>query len=219
MRRQRGLKLWSRNWTVHACTGKWAWDLFFAYTEKKEIPCTAMSIFRECDFLSMCPPSLLSMCHQEHWCVRKHVVCQVSKSNAAYFFAKTDELRAEAEFWVIPYLNCLCDTATNFRFLILTVIFSKYFLGLDVFPSIFLNFLPMWCISLSSSFVWSVNLPRVHSVPISRSLMKMLRSIGPSIEPWGTPAVAYLQVAFVLPLCTEKNFKLSLKLDHLNLDK
>lgn len=57
------------------------------------------------------------------------------------------------------------------------------------------------------------------TLSVSRSLIKMLKSIGPSIEPRDTPVVAYLKIAFVLLLCTAMNFKLSFKLNHLNLDK
>lgn len=32
-----------------------------------------------------------------------------------------------------------------------------------------------------------MNLLRVHSVPVSRSLTKMLKSTGLEVEPWGTP--------------------------------
>jgi len=52
-----------------------------------------------------------------------------------------------------------------------------------------------------SSFILSVNLLRVHSVPVSRSLMKMWNSIDPGVSPWVTPLVTCLQVDFV-PLIT-----------------
>ena len=45
------------------------------------------------------------------------------------------------------------------------------------------------------SFVSSANLLRVHSVPLSRSLMKMSDSTSPSIDPW---LVTGLQLDFMV---------------------
>lgn len=52
----------------------------------------------------------------------------------------------------------------------------------------------LWSISY---LVSPANLLRVQPVPSSRSLMKMLNRIGPSIDPWGTPLVTGLQLGFV----------------------
>ena len=46
--------------------------------------------------------------------------------------------------------------------------------------------LPSGRSTLPPSLVLSANLLRVHSIPSSRSLIKMLKRSGPSIEPWGT---------------------------------
>ena len=51
------------------------------------------------------------------------------------------------------------------------------------------------------SFVSSANLVRLHSVPSSRSLMKVLNRTGPSIYSWGPLLVTGLQLDFV-PLIT-----------------
>jgi len=50
--------------------------------------------------------------------------------------------------------------------------------------------------------VSSANLLRVHSVPSSRSLMKMLNRTGPSTDPWGTPLVSSLKLDFMSQITT-----------------
>jgi len=50
------------------------------------------------------------------------------------------------------------------------------------------------CVSATPhSFVLSVNLLKVDSIPSSRSLMKMLNKTRPNTDPWGTPLVTGLQ--------------------------
>ena len=49
--------------------------------------------------------------------------------------------------------------------------------------------LPSGRSTLPPSLVSSANLLRVHSIPSSRSSMKMLNRSSPSTEPWGTPLV------------------------------
>jgi len=52
------------------------------------------------------------------------------------------------------------------------------------------------------NFLLSANLLRgMHSVPSSPSFVKLINSVGPSIEPWGTPLMNGLQLDFV-PLIT-----------------
>ncbi|KAK4818658.1 hypothetical protein QYF61_017266 [Mycteria americana] len=55
-------------------------------------------------------------------------------------------------------------------------------------------FLPSGRSTLPHNLVSSENLLRVHSIPSSRSLIKMLNRTGPSTEPWGTPLVTGRQV-------------------------
>lgn len=50
----------------------------------------------------------------------------------------------------------------------------------------------------SFSFISPVNLLRVYSVPLSRSLQKMLKSIFPIIIPWGTSLMTEVQVVLLL---------------------
>lgn len=50
-------------------------------------------------------------------------------------------------------------------------------------------FLPSSRSTFPPLLVSSVNLLRVHTIPLSRSLMKMLKTIGPNTEPWGAPRV------------------------------
>ena len=60
----------------------------------------------------------------------------------------------------------------------------------------------LWCLSATSSSFVSLAKPlRLRSVPSSRSLMKMLRSTAPDIDPWGTSLVIGLQLNFI-PLIT-----------------
>jgi len=55
--------------------------------------------------------------------------------------------------------------------------------------------------ALSPSLVSSANLLRLHSIPSSRSLIKMLNRSGPSSEPWGTPLMTGRQLDLT-PLTT-----------------
>ncbi|KAK4807043.1 hypothetical protein QYF61_018384 [Mycteria americana] len=50
-------------------------------------------------------------------------------------------------------------------------------------------FLPSSRSTLPHNLVSSANLLRVHSIPSSRSLIKILNRTGPNTEPWGTPLV------------------------------
>ncbi|KAK4813748.1 LOW QUALITY PROTEIN: hypothetical protein QYF61_023684 [Mycteria americana] len=50
-----------------------------------------------------------------------------------------------------------------------------------------LSFLPSSRSTLPPKLVSSANLLRVHSIPSSRSLIKILNKTGPKTEPWGTP--------------------------------
>lgn len=54
------------------------------------------------------------------------------------------------------------------------------------------------CISASPSFVSSASLLRVRPVSPSRSLMKLLNSIDPTIDPWGMSLVTDLQLDFTM---------------------
>jgi len=47
---------------------------------------------------------------------------------------------------------------------------------------------------IPSFLLSSVNLLRVHSIPSSMLLMKMLKSTGPKTDPWGTPLVTSLHL-------------------------
>ncbi|KAK4817624.1 LOW QUALITY PROTEIN: hypothetical protein QYF61_021527, partial [Mycteria americana] len=57
-----------------------------------------------------------------------------------------------------------------------------------------LAFLPSSRSTLPHNLVSSANLLRVHSIPLSRSLIKILNRTGPSTEPWGTPLVTGRQL-------------------------
>ena len=46
------------------------------------------------------------------------------------------------------------------------------------------------------------NLLRVHSIPLSRSLINMLRSTGPMMDPWGTGLVISIQLDIELMTST-----------------
>ncbi|KAK4829606.1 hypothetical protein QYF61_005706, partial [Mycteria americana] len=48
--------------------------------------------------------------------------------------------------------------------------------------------------TLPHELVSSANLLRVHSIPSSRSLIKILNRTGPNTEPWGTPLVTSCQL-------------------------
>jgi len=48
-------------------------------------------------------------------------------------------------------------------------------------------FLPSRRSTLPPSLMSFTNLLREHSIPLSRSLVKMLNQTGPKTEPWGTP--------------------------------
>ncbi|KAK4832380.1 LOW QUALITY PROTEIN: hypothetical protein QYF61_022235 [Mycteria americana] len=50
-------------------------------------------------------------------------------------------------------------------------------------------FLPSRRSTLPHNSVSSANFLRVHSIPLSRSLIKILNRTGPNTEPWGTPLV------------------------------
>ena len=64
----------------------------------------------------------------------------------------------------------------------------------------------IWFINHASS----ANLPRIHSVPSSWSLMKMSKSTGPSINPWSPELVMRLQLDFVpmTPTLQAQQFRL-----------
>ena len=47
-------------------------------------------------------------------------------------------------------------------------------------------------LTVPHSLVSSVNLLRMHSTPLSMSLLKILKSISPSTDPWGTPLITDL---------------------------
>lgn len=64
------------------------------------------------------------------------------------------------------------------------------------------------------SFASTANLLRVHPAPFSRSLMKILNRIGPSIDSWDTLLVTGLQLDFV-PLII--GCSTSFQLNHINL--
>lgn len=57
---------------------------------------------------------------------------------------------------------------------------------------------PIWCNDHSSQFCIIGKLCEMHSVPSSRSLMKLLNSIGPIVDPWEAPVVTGLCLDFVL---------------------
>lgn len=52
--------------------------------------------------------------------------------------------------------------------------------------------------SVSTTLLSFVSLLRVHSFPTSRSLLKMLRSIGPVIIPWHTPVMTGSRLNFLM---------------------
>ncbi|KAK4810817.1 hypothetical protein QYF61_008789 [Mycteria americana] len=56
------------------------------------------------------------------------------------------------------------------------------------------DFLPSSRSTLPHNLVSSANLLRVHSIPLSRSLIKILNRTGPNTEPWGTPLVTGRQL-------------------------
>jgi len=51
-----------------------------------------------------------------------------------------------------------------------------------------------------AQLVSSANLLREHSIPSSRSLIKMLNKTAPKIEPWGTALVTGRQLDFAVAL-------------------
>lgn len=51
---------------------------------------------------------------------------------------------------------------------------------------------------------------RVHSVPLSVSLIKELKSTGPKRDPWGSPLVAILHLDIPYRISTERRKQLSL---------
>ncbi|KAK4827132.1 hypothetical protein QYF61_014526 [Mycteria americana] len=60
--------------------------------------------------------------------------------------------------------------------------------------------------TLPHNLVSSANLLRVHSIPSSRSLIKILNRTGPNTEPWGTPLVIGCQLdltPFTTALCAQ----------------
>ncbi|KAK4810855.1 hypothetical protein QYF61_008827 [Mycteria americana] len=62
-------------------------------------------------------------------------------------------------------------------------------------------FLPSRRSTLPHNLVSSANLLRVHSIPSSRSLIKILNKTDPNTEPWGTPLVTGRQLELT-PLTT-----------------
>ena len=55
--------------------------------------------------------------------------------------------------------------------------------------SLWRAFLPLNRLTLLANLVSSANLLRVHSIPSSRSSIKILNKMGSSTNPWGTPLV------------------------------
>ncbi|KAK4828032.1 hypothetical protein QYF61_022809 [Mycteria americana] len=58
--------------------------------------------------------------------------------------------------------------------------------------------LPSSRLTLLPSLLSSANLLRVHSIPLSRSLIKILKKTGPKTKPWGTPLVTSCQLDLTL---------------------
>lgn len=55
-----------------------------------------------------------------------------------------------------------------------------------------------WCISLTSCFVLSMKLLKVHSIPLSKSLMKPFNRTGPSRELWNIACMSRFYLDLVL---------------------
>ncbi|KAF1629452.1 Serine/threonine-protein phosphatase 4 regulatory subunit 4, partial [Eudyptes filholi] len=79
------------------------------------------------------------------------------------------------KYFFLPVLELTHDPVANVRYCMKT-------------------FLPSSQSTLLPNLVLSANLLRVHSISLSRSLIKILNRTGPSTEPWGTPLVTSRQL-------------------------